>query len=160
MSTWRRLSLSLPFDYKTVAHLILGVGFPHSSVSKESACNAGDLGSIPGLGGFPGEGNGNPLQYSCLESSTERRTWRATVHGIAELDVAEWVSLSHGCDWEKRITNWNSLEPDMRIQVFCIGLEVTCAHTSCLIISPVGSRTALIIKYLFAVKSMNCLLSE
>ena len=65
------------------------MGFPGGSDGKESAYNAGDLGSIPGLGGFPGEGNGNPLQYSCLESSTERRTWQATVHGIAELDVAE-----------------------------------------------------------------------
>ena len=44
-------------------------GFPHRSVSKESACNAGDLGSIPGLRRSPGEGNGNPLQYSCLEKS-------------------------------------------------------------------------------------------
>ena len=43
-------------------------GFPHSSVGKESACNAGDPGSIPGLGRSPGEGNGNPFQYSCLEN--------------------------------------------------------------------------------------------
>ena len=47
-------------------------GFPGSSDSKESACNAGDLGSIPGLGRSPGEGNGNPLQYSGLENSRER----------------------------------------------------------------------------------------
>ena len=44
------------------------MGFPHSSVGKESACNAGDLGSIPGLRRSPGEGTGNPLQYSCLEN--------------------------------------------------------------------------------------------
>ena len=44
-------------------------GFPHTSVGKESACDAGDLGSIPGLGRSPGRGNGNPLQYSCFEES-------------------------------------------------------------------------------------------
>ena len=48
------------------------MSFPCSSVGKESACNAGDLGSIPGLGRSPGEGNGYPLQYSCLENSTDR----------------------------------------------------------------------------------------
>ena len=47
------------------------LGFPGGSESKESACNAGDLGLIPGLGRSPGEGNGNPLQYSCLEKSHE-----------------------------------------------------------------------------------------
>ena len=56
--------------------------FPDSSVSKQSACNAGDPGSIPGLGRSPGEGNGNPLQYSCLENPMERRAWRTTAHEI------------------------------------------------------------------------------
>ena len=51
---------------------------------KESACNAGDVGLIPGLGRSPGEGNGNPLQYSCLENPMDRRAWWATVHGIAK----------------------------------------------------------------------------
>ena len=55
-------------------------GFPHSSVGKESACNAGDLGSIPESARSPGEGNGNPLQYSCLENPMDRGAWRATVH--------------------------------------------------------------------------------
>ena len=50
------------------------------SDGKESACNAGDLGSIPGPGRSPGGGNGNPLQYSCLENSMDRGAWRATVH--------------------------------------------------------------------------------
>ena len=57
---------------------------PSGSEGKESACNAGDLGSILGVGRSPGEGNGNPLQYSCLENPMDRRTWRATVHGIAK----------------------------------------------------------------------------
>ena len=59
--------------------------FPCSSVGKESACNAGDLGSIPGLGRSPGEGNGNPLQYSCLENPMDRGAWWATVHGVARV---------------------------------------------------------------------------
>jgi len=49
--------------------------FPGSSDGKDSACNAGDLGLIPGLGRSPGEGNGNPLQYSCLENSMDRGAW-------------------------------------------------------------------------------------
>ena len=57
---------------------------PDGSDVKASACNAGDLGSIPGSGRSPGEGNGNPLQYSCLENPTDRGTWWATVHGVAK----------------------------------------------------------------------------
>ena len=58
--------------------------FPDSSVGKESACNAGDPGSIPGLGRSPGVGNGKPFQYSCLESLMDREAWSAAVHGAAE----------------------------------------------------------------------------
>ena len=58
--------------------------FPGSSDGKESACNASDPGSIPGLGRCPGEGNGYPVQYSCLENSMDRRGWQATVHRIAK----------------------------------------------------------------------------
>ena len=61
------------------AHIYLG--FPHSSVGKESVCSAGDLGSIPGLGRSSEEGNGNPLQCSCLKNPLDRGAWRATVHG-------------------------------------------------------------------------------
>ena len=56
----------------------------YSSVGKDSACNAGDLGSIPGSGRAPGEGHGNPLQYSCLENPMDRGAWQATVHGVAK----------------------------------------------------------------------------
>ena len=59
-------------------------GFHGGSEVKMSACNAGDLGSIPGLGRSPGEGNGNPFQYSCLESPMDRGDWWATVHGVAK----------------------------------------------------------------------------
>ena len=60
------------------------LGFPDSSVGKESACNAGDLGSIPRLGRSPGEGNGNPLQYSGLENPMDRGAWWATGQGVAK----------------------------------------------------------------------------
>ena len=63
--------------------------FPGGSDSKESACNAEDLGSTPGLGRSPGEGNGYPLQYSCLENPVDGRAWWVIVHGVAELDTTE-----------------------------------------------------------------------
>ena len=64
--------------------LYTSMGFPGGSDSNESACNAGDPGSIPGLGRSPGEGNGYPFQYSCLENSMHRGAWWATFHGIAK----------------------------------------------------------------------------
>ena len=63
---------------------------PYCSSGKESAWNAGDLGSISGLGRSPGEGNGNPLQYSCLGNPMDRGVWRATVHGVTK----SWRRLS------------------------------------------------------------------
>ena len=60
------------------------MGFPGGSDGKESACNAGDSGSVPGLGRYPGEGNGNILQYSCLENSMDRGAWQALVHGVTK----------------------------------------------------------------------------
>ena len=67
----------VPGRKRSFRHLIISVrkNFPDSSVSKESACNAGDLGSIPGLGRFPGEGKGYPFQYSDLENSMDYRPW-------------------------------------------------------------------------------------
>ena len=64
--------------------------FPGGSDSKESVCNAGDLGSIPGSGRSPGEGSENPFQYSCLESPMDRRAWQATVHVVTK----SWTQLS------------------------------------------------------------------
>ena len=58
--------------------------FPDNLDGKESACNAGDPGSIPGLGRSPGEGNGSPLQYSCLENSIDRGTRWAALHGVTK----------------------------------------------------------------------------
>ena len=56
----------------------------YGSDGKASACNVGDLGSVPGLGRFPGEGNGNPLHHSCLGNPMDTGEWQATVHGVAK----------------------------------------------------------------------------
>ena len=64
--------------------LIFNMGFPGGSEVKASAYNAGDLGSIPRSGRSPGEGNDNPLQYSCLENPMDQGAWWATVHGVAK----------------------------------------------------------------------------
>ena len=67
------------------------MGFPGGSDGKESACNVGDLGLIPGLARSPGGGHGNPHEYSCLENPTDRGTWWTTVYGVAN----NWMRL---CD--------------------------------------------------------------
>ena len=79
----------VPFSPHCLQHSLF-VEFLGGSEVKASAYNAGDLGSIPGSGRSPGEGDGNPLQYSCLENSMDRGAWRAMVHGVAKaLDVTE-----------------------------------------------------------------------
>ena len=60
------------------------IGFPGGKEVKASACNAGDLGSTPGSGRSPGEGNGKPLQYSCLENPMDGGAWGATVHRVTK----------------------------------------------------------------------------
>ena len=62
-------------------------GFPDGSMVKNPPASMGDTGSIPGLGRAPGEGNGNPLQCSCLENPMDRRAWQATVHGVAKSQI-------------------------------------------------------------------------
>ena len=70
------------------------LGFPGGSDSKESGCNAGDLGSIPGLGRYPGEGNGYPLQYSYLGNSMVREARWATVHGVTKSQTLLSISYN------------------------------------------------------------------
>ena len=68
--------------------LVIHVGLPSGSVVKNLPVNAGDVGSVPGLGRFPGEGNGTPLQYSCLGNPMDKAAWQVTVHRVAkELDT-------------------------------------------------------------------------
>ena len=80
-------------EYIVIAHFNLG--FPGGSVGKESACSAGDLGSIPGLGRSPGEEHGNPLQYSCLENPHGQRSLAGcSPWGHKESDMPEWLSIA------------------------------------------------------------------
>jgi len=89
---------------ETVEPFLEKIGLSWWLRCKESACNAGDLGSIPGLGRFPGEGTGSPLQYSCLGNSMYREAWQATVHGVTK----SWTQLRDfqgfpGCSEGKKI---------------------------------------------------------
>ena len=70
------------------------MGFLGGSVVKNLPANSGDVGSIPGSGRSHGDGNGNPLQYSCLKNPMDRGAWRARVHGVAEWDETKHVSIS------------------------------------------------------------------
>ena len=69
------------------------MGFPGGLDGKESACNSGDTDPIPGSGRSPGEGNGYPLQYSCLRSSIDVGAWSATVHGVAKSQTQHFLIL-------------------------------------------------------------------
>ena len=92
-----RVSPSPPFQTKTKGSAL--VGFSCGSAGEEFTCNVGDLGSIPGLGRPPGEGNSYPLQYSCLENSmTEKPSRLHTVYGVAELNTTECLTFPfHTC---------------------------------------------------------------
>ena len=88
------------------------MGFPGSTsqVIKNPSANAGDVrdaGLIPGSGRSPGEGNGNPLQYSCLENSIDRGAWQATVHGVTEsqtqLNMNTHVDRPHFINYEDSV---------------------------------------------------------
>ena len=83
------------------------LSFPGGSEFKVSACNAGDLGLIPGSGRLPGEGNGYPLQYSCLGNPMDRGAWWATVHGVTK----SWTRL-------RDFTQFNSLKMAVLFPVF------------------------------------------
>ena len=80
--------LSQDIEYSFLCYT---VGFPYSSVGKESICNAGDLGSIPGSGRSPGEGLGNPLQYSCLEKPMDGGSWKVTVYWVTRVRY-DWAT--------------------------------------------------------------------
>ena len=88
---WRRVLLEIQYKLQVYLHFCIirmlnssKLGFLGDSDGKESDCSVGDLSSIPGLRRSPGEGNGNPVQYSCLENSRDRGAWWATVHGVTK----------------------------------------------------------------------------
>ena len=81
------------------------VGEEFVSDGTESACNAGDLGSVPGSGRSPGGGNGNPLQYPYLENPTDRGAWWATVHGVTELDMTKCTHTAIVCVYKSQTPN-------------------------------------------------------
>ena len=94
------------------------MGFPGGSVVENPPANAGDVGSFPGSGRSPREGNGNPLQYSCLENPTDKGAWWATVHGSKEeLDMTEQLnnnkrSKAGQKDWGLQVTETMSVVLD------------------------------------------------
>ena len=91
---WEILNLAQVFlSLLLHACVLLIRGYPGGSDSKESSCKAGDPGSIPELGRFPGEENGYPLQYSCLKNSMNRGAWWAIVHGVTKNQT--WLSNRH-----------------------------------------------------------------
>ena len=89
-SIWQSSKILSGLSYHHYPLLFYTKGFPGGSDGKESACNAGDLGSIPGSGRPPGGGHGNPLQYACLENPMDRGALRVPVHAVAK----SWTRLS------------------------------------------------------------------
>ena len=96
---------------------------------KKSACNVGDLGSIPGLGRYPGRGNSKPLQYSCLESPLDKGAWRATVHRVTESDTTTPFALNE--TGNVILTNKHIFERDTEWQAAGGGGDLSCAGTPC-----------------------------
>ena len=96
---WGKIRQKTNIIVEIISRIMVLLGFPGGWDGKEFACSAGDLGSILGSERFPGERNGNPLQYSCLENSMNRGAWWATVHGVtksgAQLTVHTTVILTH-----------------------------------------------------------------
>ena len=106
------------------------LGFPGGSDGKESAWNAGDLVLIPGLGRFPGVGLDKPIQYSCLENSMDRGTWRATVHGLQGV-WQDWVTKHSTAHM------WN-LKSSTKINLFTKQKQIY-RHRNKLMITRVGA---------------------
>ena len=127
------------------------INFPGGSVDKESACNARDPGSITGLGRSSEEGNGYPLQYSCLENSTGREAWWATVHGVtrARHNLATKPSMQKSSQITDRFKKFKSLSmecrghgilvPEFKLSVFQMILTMTNSKKAILPGDPVHS---------------------
>ena len=119
-NNWHRVSSEV------IISLIKCAGFPGGSEVKVSARNAGNLGSIPGLGRSPGEGNGNPLQYSCLENPMDGGDWWATVHGVAKSRTRlrrlhfHFSIWQHGPEW----SGWATSAAGKPIRRFGVSLSI------------------------------------
>ena len=114
-------------------------GFPGGSDGEEPACNAGQLGSIPGSGRSPGEGNGYPLQYSCLDNSMDRGAQQATVREVTESDPTEGLTLSH-FHFQQLIIARRATTCDLNLEFpwlsVCVGVHMCmCVHALCVNIS-------------------------
>ena len=97
--------------------------------SKESACRCGAAGSIPGLGRSPGRGNGNPLQYFCLESPVDRGTWWAIVHGVTKSRIllSDWAHThTFMCEWDLRAPILNFHFLSFLFSIFCFMFPWLC----------------------------------
>ena len=97
--------------------LVTNKSFPHSSVGKESSCNAKDLGSISGLRRSPGEKNGNPLQYSCLETPMDRGVWWAIVHRVARVGH-DWMTRERERDYQGFPGGTSGKEPSCQCRMY------------------------------------------
>jgi len=152
--------------------------FPGRSAGKESACNAGDLSSIPGSGKTPGEGKGYPLQYSCLENFMDRGLWQATVHGVAKsrtwlsdfhftffklLSLAKFVTdqyiiqghqLLKITTWNKSLGQFDSVQSLSRVQLFVIPWTAACQASQ----SITNSRSSLKLMSIESVMPSNHLI--
>ena len=106
------------------------LGFPGGSYGKASVCNAGNPGSIPGSGRSPGEGNGNPLQYSCLENPMDRGAWQATVLGVtkSQTRLSNFTLLMTQCTIQNVIFVFRFLK--IEVQLICKSVLVSGAQQS------------------------------
>ena len=123
------------------------MGFPCSSVGKESACNAGDRGSSPGSGRSSGEENGNPLQYSCLGNPMDRGAWWASVYGFTHkhrllllllfscFTLSDFLYFPYGLQFVRLLCPWNSLGKSTRVGCHALlqGIFLTQGSNPCLL---------------------------
>ena len=150
LSDWTAANSSNKWSGSNLETLWFLLCFPGGAELKASACNVGDLGSIPGSGRSPGEGNGNPLQYSCLENPMDGGAWWARVTGRKELDKTErlhfhnsyWISNipsgklkwivpceARKSEWQLPVLSYNAFNSVLRLNP-CDKLHTETKHSS------------------------------